>query len=47
MDGLSFPGGFAAGKDGSLYVSDWSIAPAKGFGGPGGPTGSVVRITLH
>src|SRR5919108_2346848 len=26
--GLSFPGGFAAGRDGSLYVSNWSIAPA-------------------
>jgi hypothetical protein len=37
--GLSFPGGFAAGSDGSLYVSNWSIAPAS-IG-----LGSVVRIT--
>ena len=45
VDGLSFPGGFAAGRDGSLYVSNWSIAPAKGPSGQ--PTGSVVRIRLH
>ena len=45
VDGLSFPGGFAAGPDGSLYVSNWSIAPAAGP--PGQPTGSVVRIRLH
>ena len=45
VDGLSFPGGFAAGRDGSLYVSNWSIAPARGP--TGAPTGSVVRITLH
>jgi hypothetical protein len=39
VDGLSFPGGFAAGADGSLYVSNWSIAPAvTGLG-------AVVRIT--
>jgi hypothetical protein len=38
---LSFPGGFAAGPDGSLYVSNWSIAPANSGGGP---TGEVVRI---
>jgi len=38
-DGLSFPGGFAAGPDGSLYVSNWSIAPATSG------LGSVVRIT--
>ena len=45
VDGLSFPGGFAAGWDGSLYVSNWSVAPA--IGPPGAPTGSVIRITLH
>jgi hypothetical protein len=39
--GLSFPGGFAAAGDGSLYVSNWSIAPADSGGGP---TGQVVRI---
>jgi hypothetical protein len=39
---LSFPGGFAAGPDGALYVSNWSIAPANSGGGP---TGEVVRIT--
>ena len=39
VGGLSFPGGFAAGPDGSLYVSNWSIAPASTG------LGSVVRIT--
>ena len=43
IGGLSFPGGFAAGPDGSLYVSNWSIATANAAGGA--PTGSVVRIT--
>jgi hypothetical protein len=43
IGGLSFPGGFAGAADGSLYVSNWSIAPAHGA--PGAPTGSVVRIT--
>jgi hypothetical protein len=42
---LNFPGGFAAGPDGSLYVSNWSILPAHGPAGA--PTGSVVRIKLH
>jgi hypothetical protein len=37
-DGLSFPGGFASGSDGSLYVSNWSIAPATTG------MGAVVRI---
>jgi hypothetical protein len=38
-DGLSFPGGFAAGPDNKLYVSNWSIAPTvTGLG-------AVVRIT--
>jgi sugar lactone lactonase YvrE len=41
--GLSFPGGFAAGPDGSIYVSNWSVAPADSGGGP---TGQVIRITL-
>jgi sugar lactone lactonase YvrE len=38
--GLSFPNGFAAGADGSLYISNWSVAPAS--------TGlaSVLKITL-
>jgi len=40
--GLSFPAGFAAGPDGAIYVSNWSIAPADNGGGP---TGQVVRIT--
>jgi CBS domain-containing protein len=44
VGGLNFPGGFAAGRDGSLYVSDWSIAPSNTGGGP---TGSVIRISLH
>lgn len=37
--GLSFPGGFAGGSDGSLYVSNWSVAPA--YTG----LGAVVQIT--
>jgi hypothetical protein len=37
--GLSFPGGFAAGPDGSLYVSNWSIAPSSSG------LGAVVRIS--
>jgi hypothetical protein len=41
--GLNFPGGFAAGRRCSLYVSNWSIAPADSGGGP---TGEVVRIGL-
>jgi sugar lactone lactonase YvrE len=40
LGGLSFPGGFAAGRDGSLYFSNWSIAPAAAG------LGSVVRVTL-
>ena len=40
IGGLSFPGGFAAGADGSLYVSNWSVAPTSAG------SGSVVRITL-
>lgn len=39
--GLSLPGGFAAGPDGSVYVSNWSVAPADSGGGP---TGQVVKI---
>jgi hypothetical protein len=39
VGGLSFPGGFAAGPDGSLYVSTWIVAPAATG------LGSVVRIT--
>src|SRR4051812_40031535 len=42
--GLNFPGGFAADRRCSLYVSNWSIAPADGAGGP---TGEVVRIALR
>jgi hypothetical protein len=41
--GLDFPGGFAAGRRCSLYVSNWSIAPADAAGGP---SGEVVRIGL-
>lgn len=40
---LFFPSGFAAGKDGSVYVSNCSIAPASGFG-PCPDGGQVVRI---
>lgn len=37
-DGLSFPGGFAAGRGGAIYVSNWSIAPTASR------MGAVVRI---
>jgi len=40
--GLNFPGGFAAGPGGALYVSNWSIATAHGTTGT--PTGSVIQI---
>jgi hypothetical protein len=40
VDGLNFPGGFAAGSDGSLYFSSWSVAPAVSG------LGSVVKVTL-
>jgi hypothetical protein len=39
---LFFPNGFAAGNDGEIYVSNWSILP--GSTSHGGPTGQVVRI---
>jgi sugar lactone lactonase YvrE len=41
---LNFPGGFAAGPDGSLYVSNWSISPATGGEMP---SGEVLRIALR
>jgi len=40
LGGLSFPGGFAAGSDGALYLSNWSIAASSMH------AGSVVRVTL-
>ena len=40
---LFWPSGFAAGSDGSIYVSNCSIAPAAGFG-PCPNGGQVVRI---
>jgi hypothetical protein len=40
LGGLSFPGGFAAGGDGALYFSNWSVAPSAAG------AGSVVRVTL-
>jgi hypothetical protein len=46
-EGLSFPNGFA-GTEGSIYVSNWSIAPAV-VPSPGPPfhPGEVVKISLH
>jgi sugar lactone lactonase YvrE len=42
---LFFPSGFAAGRDGAIYVSNCSIAPASGMGPQLCPTGGqVVRI---
>jgi hypothetical protein len=40
VEKLSFPNGFAARED-SLYVSNWSVAPAKG----GPASGQVLKIT--
>jgi sugar lactone lactonase YvrE len=43
---LHFPGGIAVGKDGTVYVSDWSVAgatPAK-RGPLKGRTGRILRI---
>lgn len=40
---LNFPGGFAAGRDGSLYLSNWSVAPAQNGGQP---SGEVLRVAL-
>jgi hypothetical protein len=40
---LFFPSGFAAGSDGSLFVSNCSIAPASGFG-PCPNGGQVVQF---
>jgi hypothetical protein len=43
MGQLFWPSGFAAGPDGSVYVSNCSIAPASGLG-PCTKGGQVVRI---
>jgi hypothetical protein len=40
---LFLPNGFLAGRDGSIYVSNWSIMPGTSTGGS--PTGQVVRIS--
>jgi len=45
VDGLSFPQGLA-GTGNTLYVSDWSIAPAQVPPGAPFQPGSVVRIDL-
>ena len=43
---LFFPSGFAAGPNGSIYVSNCSIAPARGMGPDLCPTGGqVVQIS--
>jgi hypothetical protein len=45
VEHLSFPGGFAANWwNNSLYISNWSVAPADGA--LGGATGEVLRIAL-
>ena len=42
---LFYPSGFAAGRDGSIYVSNCSIAPGTGMGPKLCPSGGqVVRI---
>jgi hypothetical protein len=38
--GLSFPGGFAAGPGGTIYVSNWSV-----IADPGSGTGELRRDT--
>jgi hypothetical protein len=45
VDGLSFPQSFA-GSGHSIYVSNWSVAPAQVPPGSGFQPGSVVRIDL-
>jgi hypothetical protein len=46
VEHLSFPNGFAPGRwDDSLYISNWSVAPASGAAF-GGATGEVLRISL-
>jgi len=40
---LFLPNGFLAGRDGSIYVSNWSVLP--GTSSHGSPTGQVVRIS--
>jgi hypothetical protein len=43
---LFYPSGFAAGRDGSIYVSNCSIAPATGMGPKlCSSGGQVVRIS--
>lgn len=45
VEHLSFPGGFAASwRNHSLYISNWSVAPADGA--LGGATGEVLRVAL-
>jgi hypothetical protein len=44
VSNLDFPGGFAASRNGSLYVSNWSISPATGGALP---SGQVLRIELR
>jgi hypothetical protein len=45
VEHLSFPNGFAANRwNNSLYISNWSVAPADGA--LGGATGEVLRIAL-
>lgn len=43
---LFYPSGFAAGRDGSIYVSNCSIAPATGMGPQLCPNGGQV-VQLH
>ncbi len=43
LGSLFWPSGFAAGRDGAIYVSNCSIAPSAGFG-PCPNGGEVVRI---
>jgi hypothetical protein len=41
VGGLNFPGGFAAGPRGALYLSNWSVAPAHSTGFP---SGEVLQV---